>query len=124
MKFSTFVIFLLVIMMLGIAFYLFITKRHKGDSCCSPGENIKKVPPSDKDKKNYIYTTYLEIGGMVCEDCARKVENSLNSLEGVMSKVNFSTKKAIVMTKEPPNISSFKGAVKSAGFVVLNVEAQ
>ena len=48
----------------------------------------------------------ISIEGMHCEHCAKKVENTLSSIEGVNKvKVNLSKKEAIIISKY---ISFFK----------------
>lgn len=58
---------------------------------------------------------------MTCDQCARRVENALNELEGVWAKVDISGCKAHVLSKQEPDLSLYRDAVRRAGYVVRSV---
>ena len=60
----------------------------------------------------------LEIEGMTCTACARRVEKSLNQLPGVSAYVDFATEKAHVMLNQTVELEALKTAVDSAGYKV------
>ena len=60
----------------------------------------------------------LEIEGMTCTACARRVENSLNKLDGVTAYVDFATEKAHLQLINPVALDVLSGAVVSAGYQV------
>ena len=60
--------------------------------------------------------TELEIEGMTCTACARRVERSLNKLEGVTAYVDFATEKAHVEFDGETAI--LESAVEAAGYKV------
>lgn len=60
----------------------------------------------------------LEIEGMTCTACARRVEKSLNSLDGVSAYVDFATEKAHVTLSKPVDQESLASAVDDAGYKV------
>jgi Cu+-exporting ATPase len=60
----------------------------------------------------------LEIEGMTCTACARRVEKSLNQLPGVSAYVDFATEKAHVTLNQSVELASLKSAVDSAGYHV------
>lgn len=60
--------------------------------------------------------TELEIEGMTCTACARRVERSLNKLEGVTAYVDFATEKAHV--EFDGETSLLESAVEAAGYKV------
>jgi P-type Cu+ transporter len=59
----------------------------------------------------------LSIEGMTCSSCARRVEKSLNKLDGVEATVNFATERASV-DFDPERVApeGLVGAVESAGY--------
>lgn len=60
----------------------------------------------------------LEIEGMTCTACARRVEKNLNKVEGVSAFVDFATEKAhLTLSKEIPQ-TELVAAVESAGYKV------
>ena len=60
----------------------------------------------------------LEIEGMTCTACARRVEKSLNQLPGVSAYVDFATEKAHVTLNQDVSLAEIKSAVDSAGYKV------
>lgn len=61
----------------------------------------------------------FQIGGMTCENCARRVENALNSLEGVWADVRISNHQATIHTKKKPDEAALRQTMQNAGYVVL-----
>lgn len=60
----------------------------------------------------------LEIEGMTCTACARRVEKNLNQVEGVSAFVDFATEKAhLSLSKDIPQ-TTLVAAVESAGYKV------
>ncbi|MBA3742017.1 cation-translocating P-type ATPase [Sporichthya sp.] len=53
---------------------------------------VPTVSPDGSDTK----TLDLQVGGMTCASCARRVEKALNKLPGVTASVNYATEKARV----------------------------
>ena len=78
-----------------------------------------RVRVADRDKRHYPYQTELVIGNMTCENCAIRVENALNALPGTWAQVSISTHKAIVRTKQEPDVTELRCAVSTAGYVVV-----
>ena len=60
----------------------------------------------------------LEIEGMTCTACARRVEKSLNELDGVSAYVDFATEKAHLTLNQEINLEALREAVDSAGYKV------
>lgn len=60
----------------------------------------------------------LEIQGMTCTACARRVEKGLNKLDGVTAYVDFATEKAHLQLSNPVALEVLSGAVVSAGYQV------
>lgn len=112
------IVVIVVIVIFGL--YSYINKLKKGGGCCPEHEEeAKAVKVKDKDKSHYPYEAKLAVDGMSCNNCARKVENALNSLEGTWAKVNLSDNQATVLLKNPPDIEKMSKAVEDAGYLVL-----
>ncbi len=60
----------------------------------------------------------LEIEGMTCTACARRVEKNLNQVPGVTAYVDFATEKAHLQFKGEYLLEDLKQAVESAGYKV------
>ena len=94
-------------------------KSRKGGGCCGEHEEAeKKVVVSDRNKAHYPYELSLQIGGMTCENCARKVENALNRLDGVWSSVSIGGHSAKILCKAKPDEAAIREAIRHAGYVV------
>lgn len=114
------VIILLLVILVGWAVYHSVKKVKRGGGCC-PGheETLKRVVVQDKNRSHYPYQVTLDIGGMTCENCARRVENALNSLDGVWAKADISTHRVTVLCKAQPDLKKMAGSVREAGYVVM-----
>ena len=104
-----------------VAALLRVRKRaKKGGGCCGDREEtVRKSPVKDHNKAHYPYEMDLQIGGMTCENCARKVENALNSLEDTWATVRIDTHTAHLRQKSIPDIEKIREAVRQAGYVVI-----
>ena len=98
-----------------------LIRSRKGGGCCGEHESAeKKVTVSDRNKAHYPYAVLLQIGGMTCENCARKVENALNLLDGTWAVVSISGGSAKVLSKTPLDEAALREAVRGAGYVVTD----
>ena len=117
---TTAILIIVLIAVIAAAAWKTYQKLHKGSGCCGEHEAAeKKKAAADRNKSHYKYSTDLEIGGMTCSNCARKVENALNELPGTWAKVNAAEGTARVRTKEAADMKQLKEAVRKAGYVVL-----
>lgn len=102
----------------GLAAWRTVKKLKKGGGCCGEHEEtVKRARPSMKGEK-MDHAVELTIGGMTCENCARRVENALNGVEGVRARVRLDTHTARVRCAGEPNEAALKEAVRKAGYVV------
>lgn len=71
--------------------------------------------------KSLVYVVKVE--GMMCQHCAKQVEDALSKLSGVKSvKVDLSGKKATVKCKEEIPEAAFKTAIEEAGYQFVGLE--
>lgn len=91
--------------------------KRLSQGCCGSGsgENVGKVRVGDKDKSHYPYAVVLTIDGMVCGNCARRVENALNALDGVWAIVDVGAKQALVRMKRPVEEQVLRDTVNHIG---------
>ena len=110
-----------------VAFAIYRTiQKFRGkasSSCCGTPEvrSVKKV--EDTDKSHYPYHYTLSISGMHCSNCARTIENELNSMDGVWSNVDLGRNQASVLCKSEMTEGQFSAALaknqyKLTGFKV------
>ena len=107
---------------LGICAYA--RRLRRGGSCCGAHEPPeKRVRPADRDKSRYPYRCALTIDGMTCSNCVRRVENALNSMDGVWCTVDLGRRRALLRLKQRPDERALRGAVRAAGYPVLSIDA-
>lgn len=110
---------LIMIAVLGIRSYA----KKLSSGCCGTGTaKVKKLKVQDKNSANYPYIKTVRIYGMVCGNCVNRVENALNSMEGVWSEVNLSEGTALVRMKEELEDERIKQCIHDAGYTVLSIE--
>ncbi len=74
--------------------------------------------PTDHDPK----TTELQIEGMTCASCVRRVERALGRVPGVSeSSVNFATERATVAHDPAIDLATLEKAVSDAGYKAFSV---
>jgi Cu+-exporting ATPase len=79
----------------------------------------QRKPASDQK------TTTLDISGMTCASCVRRVERALGKVEGVESaNVNFASESALVMATGDVPVSTLIAAVEKAGYAAKESEPE
>ena len=121
---TTIVIFVLAIIV--VCSILSIRKRIKyGSACCGTHDAApKKIKVKDKNKAHYPYTYTLTVDGMHCSNCARRVENALNSKDGVWAKVNLENKSVQVRSKSELKSEDFSTLITKAGYTLIEFSAE
>ena len=113
----------LVVLLLGALIVWAVTRTvlraRKGSACCGEHAPIEKKAAVHGRLSDYPYRVTLDIGGMTCNQCARKVENALNCLDGVRSHVRIANHTALVCCKSQPDEAALRTAVSNAGYVVM-----
>ena len=121
---TTIIIFVLAIIV--VCAILSIRKRIKyGSACCGTHDAApKKIKVKDKNKAHYPYTYTLTVDGMHCSNCARRVENALNSKDGVWAKVNLEKKSVLVRAKSQLKWEDFSTVITKAGYTFIEFSAE
>jgi copper chaperone len=96
-------------------------KRISGTGCCGSGNQSVRIEPEDKRRSHYAYRAELVVQGMKCRNCVLLVENALNSLDGVMAKVNLKKSTVSVLLKQTGNEQMLTSAVSNAGYTVTDI---
>ena len=110
---------LLIIILLAIilvwAVYRIIKKIRYGGGCCGELEQSERpVSVKDRNKSHYPYAADLKITGMTCRNCAQKVQNALNELDGVWAMVDLNSHTAHIRLKQKPNIDQLCSIIAKA----------
>ena len=96
-------------------------KRTKNGCCGSGGDEVKKIKVSDKNISHYPYTYKLEVDGMTCGNCKKRVENALNSRDGLYASVDLNKKQALIHMKERVPEDELKDIVRKTGYMPGNI---
>ena len=87
-------------------------------SCCGTAETVSAKKVEDTDVSHYPYRYRLSIDGMMCSNCAKNVENTLNNMNGVWGKVNLGKKEAEVLSKQSVSEESFAHALQDSSYTL------
>ena len=117
------VIIILVLVIIVVCAILSTRKRIKyGSACCGTHDAAPaKIRVYDKNKAHYPNTYTLIVDGMHCSNCARLIENALNSKEGVWAKVNLEKKSVLVRAKNPMKLEDFSTVITNAGYTLIEL---
>lgn len=111
---------LVVVAVLGVRSYV---KKLKG-GCCGGGvePQIKKVRVRDKNRAHYPYVVCMNVDGMSCTNCARRLENALMALDGVWAEADFHSGKVDVRMKKRIADEQLQKRVADTGYTVLGIK--
>ncbi len=95
----------------------------KGEgACCGGGGKQKLVRP--QRLKNIVAVKKVHIEGMMCDHCAARIQNALNSLDGINAKVNLNKETAVIKSDREMNEARIKEVIADLGYVVASMEEQ
>ncbi len=109
---------LLGIGVVGVRSYM----KKLSSGCCSADSGEKKIKVADKDMSHYPYHADLSVDGMTCGHCKLRVENALNSIDGVWAKANSEKGTADVKMKSYVSDEQLRDAVSRAGYTVTAIK--
>ena len=114
---------LLLIVLIAILVIMMSTKLTKGSSCCGTKEPpVKRIKPSDSDTSHYPHTYELKVEGMVCVNCARRVENAFISQGDMIAKADAMTKEVRLWSKRELSRQEAASIVSEAGYTLLDIK--
>ena len=114
------IIIILILALIVILAIFSIRKRIKyGSACCGTRDAApSKIRVRDKNKSHYPYTYTLTVDGMHCSNCARRVENALNSKKGIWASVKFENNTVLVRSKNPLEWSDISPLISAEGYTL------
>lgn len=63
----------------------------------------------------------MQLNGLTCAHCQKRVENALNAIDGVNAKVNLNKQQAVVELSQDIDDPTLRAAVEEAGYEVLSI---
>ncbi len=123
MDIGNIIVYVVLAAIIGLAVYGTVRRVRHGSSCCGEREAApKKVRVSDRKASNYPYLYELNVDGMHCANCARRVENAFNSVEGFWATADVGEKKVKLRTKMAVNEAVCRKTVDGAGYTLLSMK--
>ncbi|MBR4515305.1 MAG: heavy-metal-associated domain-containing protein [Lachnospiraceae bacterium] len=107
-----------------IVFLLIVSLAVKGSvshfkgegGCCGGGGKDRLIKPKKLDK--VVATKVIGIDGMMCDHCAARIHNALNSMEGVNAKVQRSRGRAVVKLGREIDDFELEKVITDLGYTV------
>ena len=119
----TTVIIVLVLVAIAVLSVMSYVKKLRSGCCGASDEKVKRVRVADRDKSHYPYSVVLTVDGMVCGNCAARVENALNALEGVWASADVGHGTVMVRMKQSLEEQLLRSTVNQiGGYTVMKVE--
>ncbi len=118
---GNYVIIAVLILVVALAVYSTVRRIRYGSSCCGERDAApKKVKVKDKNKAHYPYEYLLKVDGMHCSNCARRIENALNSGTERWAVADVGKKEVRLLSKQIEVESELGKLVSSAGYTMLS----
>lgn len=117
-------IIVVILVLIGV-FSVRSYKKKLSSGCCGAGDDApkKKVKVRDKNPEHYSKTVKIGIDGMTCTHCKTRVENALNSEEGVWAEVDLEDHSATVRMKNMISEDALRHIIGSAGYLATYIDA-
>jgi copper chaperone CopZ len=116
------IIYIILALVLIFAVWGVIKRIRHGSSCCGEHEAApKKIRAKDTNKNHYPFAYELDVDGMHCANCARRVENGFNSVTGLWAKADIGQKKVFLRSKTQLDEPQVKKIISDAGYTLLRM---
>ncbi len=116
------IIIVLVLIAIAVISVLSYVKKLRSGCCGASDEKVKRVRVTDRDKSHYPFIVLLTVDGMVCTNCAARVENALNELEGVWASADVEHGTVTVRMKQQVEENLLRDTVNHiGGYTVMKV---
>ena len=92
--------------------------KGEGDCCGGPKEKV----PRKKIKGKKLYDYVMTVEGMHCDNCKNRIIKHLNELDGVVAKVDRSTKTAVASCYGEVDAELVKKTIEDLDFTVTKME--
>ena len=116
------IIVVLILIAIAVVSVLSYAKKLRSGCCGASDEKVKRVRVTDRDKSHYPFSAVLTVDGMVCGNCAARVENALNELEGVWASADVEYGTVTVRMKQQLEERLLRNTVNHiGGYTVMKV---
>lgn len=121
MSTAVIILILVVIAIFSVKSY---AKKLSSGCCGSGGDSEKKIKVRDKNPEHYSKCVKIGIDGMTCTHCKTRVENALNSEEGIWAEVDLKDQSATVRMKNMVSEDALRHIISRAGYLATYVDVQ
>lgn len=88
--------------------------KGEGSGCCDTSD--KPLEIKKKHSGRTIHKMIFEIDGMTCDHCRIRVQNELNSLQGVVAHVDLRKRRAVLECEEEINEKDVICCIERIGY--------
>ncbi|WP_290772271.1 heavy metal-associated domain-containing protein [Anaerofustis sp.] len=81
-------------------------------------ENMRKIEVQNKDTTDYLYEKKLSVKGIESHHNAEKIEEAINSINGVWAKVDLNNDKINILLKENISNEIITDKIKELGYEI------
>ena len=119
------IIYITLALIIALAVYGTVKRIRHGSACCGEHEPPpKKVGVRDKNRNNYPYVYELTVDGMHCTNCARRIENSFNSRDGMWARADIGRKTVDLRSKKEIGEAACRDIVSKAGYTLIKMKEE
>ena len=94
-----------------------VTREALATAVEATGYRVRRSPDSSSSREGNGRSLHLNVDGMTCASCVRRVERALSSVDGVTrARVNLATESADVELGRPVALESLVAAVEAVGY--------
>ena len=94
-----------------------------GGGCCGEHEApARHIRAADRNPSHYPYHYTAQIDGMVCGNCARRVENLFNETGDCFASVDLAKKTAEIYTKRKTERTECAKMLENVGYTLIEWE--
>ena len=105
-----------------IVLYMVHHLRAGGGCCGSHEAPAKRIRAADRNPSHYPYHYTAQIEGMVCGNCARRVENLFNESGDCFASVNLAERCAEIYTKRKTERTECAKKLEHIGYTLIEWE--
>lgn len=96
-------------------------KHFKGEGACCGGSHSSEKAEEKHLNGPVTASRSIVIDGMHCSNCAHRVQEAINKIDGASATVDFNSGRAIVSMDRTIDDIELRKAVKDAGYTVRSI---
>ena len=89
--------------------------------CCGQEKSAKALEAADRSEEHYPYRKYLEVEGMSCENCARKIQNAFHAWPDCWCTVSLQERTVRIRMKTQLEDQKLREIEEKLGYRVIKI---